>query len=46
MYLGCNISIEDKEGIIEVTRRIYPKAKMFQAEKHEKEFALTFSEIT
>jgi len=46
VYLGCNISIEDKEGIIEVTRRIYPKAKMFQAEKHEKEFALTFSEIT
>ena len=46
VYLGCNISIEDKEGIIEVTRRIYPQAKMFQAEKHEKEFALTFDEIT
>jgi hypothetical protein len=46
VYLGCNIAIEDKEEIIEVTRRIYSKAKIFQAEKHEREFALTFSEVT
>jgi hypothetical protein len=46
VYLGCNIVKEDKEEIIEVTRRLYSKAKLFQAEKHEREFALTFNEIT
>jgi hypothetical protein len=46
VYLGCNIAKEDKEEIIEVTRRLYSKAKLFQAEKHEREFALTFNEIT
>ena len=46
MYLGCNIAKEDKEEIIEVTRRLYWKAKLFQAQKHEREFALTFNEIT
>jgi len=46
VYLGCNIAIENKEEISEVTRRIYPKAKIFQGVKHEREFALTFSEIT
>ena len=46
VYLGCNIAIEDKEEISEVTRRTYPKAKIFQGVKHEREFALTFNEIT
>jgi hypothetical protein len=46
VYLGCNVANEDKEEIIEVTRRMYAGAKIFQAEKHEREFALTFSEIT
>jgi hypothetical protein len=46
VYLGCNITIADKEEIIEITRRIYPKAQLFHAVKHEREFALTFNEIT
>jgi hypothetical protein len=46
VYLGCKIAKDDKEEIIEVTRSIYSKAKIFQADKHEREFALIFREIT
>jgi len=46
VYLGCKIAKDDKEEIIEITRHKYAKAKIFQAEKHEREFALSFREIT
>lgn len=46
VYLGCKIDKHDKGEIIEITRRKYPRAKIFQAEKHDKEFALVFCEIT
>jgi len=46
VYLGCKIAKEDKEEIIEVTRRVYSTAKIFQAKKHDREFALIFREIT
>jgi hypothetical protein len=43
---GCKIDKDAKEEIIEVTRRIYPRAKLFQGEKHSREFELVFREIT
>ena len=46
VYLGCNMAADDKDEIVELTRRMYPIAKLFQAEKHEREFALIFREIT
>jgi hypothetical protein len=46
VYLGCRIAKDDKEEIIEVMRHKYAKAQIFQAEKHEREFALKFSETT
>jgi hypothetical protein len=46
VYLGCNIAKEDKDEIIEMTRRLYPKSTIFQAAKHQTEFALVFDEIT
>ncbi len=46
VYLGCKIDKDNKEEIIEVTRSRYSKAKIFQAVKHEREFALIFREIT
>ncbi len=46
VYLGCKIAKNNKEEIIEVTSRKYSKAKIYQAEQHDKEFALIFREIT
>src|SRR5262249_58761767 len=46
VYLGCKIANDDKEEIIEITRRLYAQAKLYQAEKHPREFALIFAEIT
>jgi len=46
VYLGCKMTKGDRQEIIDLTRRLYPKAKIFQAEKHEREFALVFVEIT
>jgi len=46
VYLGCKIDENDKNEIIAITRRKYPQAKIFQAEKHEREFALAFRDIT
>jgi len=37
---------DDKEEIIEITRRLYAQAKLYQAEKHPRELALIFAEIT
>jgi hypothetical protein len=45
VYLGCKIAKNNKEEIIEVTSHKYSKAKIFQAEKHDREFALIFREI-
>jgi hypothetical protein len=46
VYLGCKIAKDKKEEIIEIMRNKYPKANIFQAEKHDREFALVFREIT
>lgn len=45
VYLGCKITEDDKNELVELTRRIYPAAKIFQARKHPKEFALIFEEV-
>ena len=46
VYLGCKMANDDKEEIIEITRRLYAQAKLYQAEKHPRELALIFAEIT
>jgi hypothetical protein len=46
VYLGCKIDKHDKDEIIEITRKKYPLAKIFQAGKHSKEYALVFRELT
>jgi hypothetical protein len=45
VYLGCKMAEDDKEELIEITRRLYPQAKLYQAEKHPREFALIFTKI-
>jgi Protein of unknown function (DUF2971) len=45
VYLGCRIATIDKNEIIAITRSKYPKAKIFQAEKHPTDFSLIFHEI-
>jgi hypothetical protein len=45
VYLGCKMAPADWEEIIEIVRSKYPRAKVFQAHKHPREFALLFSEI-
>jgi hypothetical protein len=46
VYLGCKIAADMKAEIIGITRRNYPKARIFQAEKHDSRFELVFREIT
>ncbi|HEY5212249.1 MAG TPA: DUF2971 domain-containing protein [Acidobacteriaceae bacterium] len=46
VYLGCSMAIDDKHEIIQIARGKYPNAKIFEAIKHEREFALVFREIT
>lgn len=46
VYLGCAITKDNKEQIVTITRRKYPDARIFQAEKHRRDFALVFEEIT
>jgi len=45
VYLGCKMTAEDRIEIVDIARSRYPKAAIFQAEKHESEFALLFGEI-
>jgi len=45
VYLGCKMTPEDRSEIIDITRSLYPKAAIFQAEKHDSEFALLFGEV-
>lgn len=45
VYLGCKMTEDDKKEIIEITSSIYPKAEIYQAKKHEKEFKLEFEKI-
>jgi hypothetical protein len=46
VYLGCKIANDDQEKIVELTRSLYPAARIFQAEKHPREFALVFGEVS
>jgi hypothetical protein len=46
VYLGCKMADDDKQELVEITRRLYPQAKLYQANKHPREFALIFTEIT
>lgn len=45
VYLGCKMAEDDKEELIEITRSLYPQAKLYQADKHSREFALIFTNI-
>ena len=45
VYLGCKMAEDDKAELIEITRRLYPQAQLYQAEKHPREFALIFTKI-
>jgi hypothetical protein len=46
VYLGCKMTAEDRHEIIDITRSRYPKASIFQAERHASEFSLLFGEIS
>jgi hypothetical protein len=45
VYLGCNMASDAKGEIIDVTRRTYVKAKIYQAERDRAKFALNFREV-
>jgi len=45
VYLGCKMARRDKDVLVDIVRCKYPKAKLFQAEKHNREFRLVFNEI-
>jgi|SRR6516162_7903356 hypothetical protein len=45
VYLGCKMTSEDKTEISKIVCAKYPKAKIFQATRHPREFALVFEEI-
>lgn len=45
VYLGCKISKEDKDHIVQITRDQYSDVTIFQARKHETEFRLIFEEV-
>ncbi|HXY99199.1 MAG TPA: DUF2971 domain-containing protein [Stellaceae bacterium] len=45
VYLGCKMTDRDRQEIIGISRQKYPTAKIFQAVKHESEYALNFTEI-
>lgn len=45
VYLGCKMLNEDKEEIINATTNNFPKAEIYQASKHDKEFKLVFEKI-
>jgi hypothetical protein len=36
---------DDKEELIEITRRLYPQAKLYQPEQYPTEFALILTKI-
>jgi hypothetical protein len=46
VYLGCKMADSQRDKILEITRRKYPKAVIFQAQKHEKKYELVFHELT
>ena len=45
VYLGCKMARRDKDVLVDIVRCKYLKAKLFQAEKHNREFRLVFNEI-
>ena len=45
VYLGCKMADTDREELIEITSRKYPKAEIYQAQKHKLEFSLVFERI-
>jgi len=46
VYLGCKMADSQRAKILEITRRKYPKAVVFQAQKHKKKYELVFHELT
>jgi hypothetical protein len=46
VYLGCRISSQDGQEIIQITRQKYPYANIYQAEKHSTNFELVFTKIS
>jgi hypothetical protein len=46
VILGCKISSRDREAILKACRKYVPHARVYQAEKQEKEFALSMRLIT
>jgi hypothetical protein len=46
VYLGCNMAEEDRNEIIDIVHRHFENAKMFRAEKHERQYELRFIEIS
>lgn len=45
IYLGCNISPEDKTEIVEIVKRKYPWAELYQASKSLTSFLIDFEKI-
>ncbi len=45
IFLGCNISAEDKNAIIEISKSNFSGIKLFQAKKHISKYAVDFEVI-
>lgn len=45
VYLGCKMAEVDRCEIIEMVRCKYPEAKILQAKKHDRKFALIFDDL-
>lgn len=46
VYLGCKVTDDIKSRILEIVRSKYPRAAIFQAEKHSTKYELVFRELT
>jgi hypothetical protein len=45
VYLGCRMDHNNKNEVISIMRLKYPTARIFQADKHERNFSLVFKEL-
>lgn len=45
VYLGCKISQADRNDIVDIVRRKYTDAKIYQAHRHKYEFSLVFQKL-
>ena len=46
IYLGCRMTNDALENLVELTRKSLPETKIFRASKSTRKFSLTFTEIS